>query len=106
MSNVPPSPAQTMTVVSDSPRTSSAARMPEAVAAPVSKAVWYSGTLSDDCGQGPAITDQQLAGMTTMGLGPRAFIARGAAQPGQARCPDVISSCSGTRPARRIWVIG
>jgi hypothetical protein len=40
MSNVPPSPAQAMTVVSVSPRTSRAARMPDATAPAVSNAVW------------------------------------------------------------------
>ena len=37
---VPPSPAQTMTWVPVSPRMSRAARIPEATAPPVSKAVW------------------------------------------------------------------
>ena len=50
MSNVPPSPAHASTVVSVSPAMSSAARMPEAVEAAVSNAVWNSGTPSDDCG--------------------------------------------------------
>jgi hypothetical protein len=40
MSNVPPSPAQTSTLTSRSPRMSSAARMPDATAPPVSNAVW------------------------------------------------------------------
>ncbi len=45
------------------------------VAAAVSKAVWHTGTPKTEWGVGPSIIDQQQAGMTTMVLGPMAFMA-------------------------------
>ena len=44
MSKVPPSPAQTMTVASCSPRFSRAADTPEATTAAVAKGQWMIGT--------------------------------------------------------------
>ncbi len=73
MSKVPPSPAHASTVVRSRPSTRRAARMPAAVEAAVSKAVWYTGTLRAVWGNGPEMTDQQQAGISMMVSGPSAF---------------------------------
>src|SRR3972149_9198222 len=99
ISRVPPSPAQASTWVSFLPITSRAARIPEADIAAVSKDMRRVGILRDEEGNAPAIVPAQEGGMTTIVSGPRALkthlMARAAPHPGQAVCPEHISSSCG-----------
>src|SRR3989338_5799766 len=73
ISNVPPSPAYAITVISFIPCTSSPALMPEAVIAAVSNAQCSSGTPDAVYGKGPSHTAQQQAGAAIIVLRPSAF---------------------------------